>query len=90
VLEGVSFQYPGAPAPALCDITFTLRAGERVALVSENGSGKTTLAKILTGLFRPTAGTRGGVRRRDGKSWGNFWKLAQNLSTDFDIIPTCG
>ena len=56
VLEGVSFRYPQRPEPALRDISVTIRAGERVALVGENGSGKTTLVKVLTGLFRPTEG----------------------------------
>ena len=54
--EGVSFQYPGAPAPALADVTFHLRPGQSLALVGENGSGKTTLIKLLTRLYTPTAG----------------------------------
>ena len=55
-LEGVSFRYPQRPRPALRDVSFTVRAGERIALVGENGSGKTTLVKVLTGLYRPTSG----------------------------------
>jgi ATP-binding cassette subfamily B protein len=38
-------------------VSLTLRRGEVVALVGENGSGKTTLAKLVTGLYLPTAGT---------------------------------
>ena len=68
-VEGVSFRYRGAERDALHDVSVTLRAGRVVALVGENGSGKTTLAKVVAGLFRPTAGTlwwdRGvGVRER--------------------------
>ncbi len=54
--RGLSFRYPQAERSALEDVAFTIRPGERVALVGANGSGKTTLVKILLGLFRPTAG----------------------------------
>jgi ATP-binding cassette subfamily B protein len=54
--EGVSFTYPGAPRPALSGIDLHLRPGERVAIVGENGAGKSTLARLLLGLYPPTAG----------------------------------
>ncbi|MBP1886040.1 ABC transporter ATP-binding protein [Sinorhizobium mexicanum] len=38
------------------DVSFTLRAGETVALVGHNGAGKTTLIKLMLGLIRPTTG----------------------------------
>jgi ATP-binding cassette subfamily B protein len=57
IAAGVTFAYPGADEPALRDITVEIGRGEVVALVGENGSGKTTLAKILAGLYRPSAGT---------------------------------
>ncbi|NUH42860.1 ATP-binding cassette domain-containing protein [Streptomyces samsunensis] len=54
--RGLVFSYPGAESPALDGIDLELRRGEVVALIGENGSGKTTLARLLTGLYRPTAG----------------------------------
>lgn len=54
--ENVSFSYPDAGEPALEDINLHLRPGCSLALVGENGSGKTTLIKLLTRLYRPTAG----------------------------------
>jgi ATP-binding cassette subfamily B protein len=54
--DRVTFAYPGAARPVLDGIDLTLRPGERVALVGENGAGKTTLAKLLLGLYQPTAG----------------------------------
>jgi ATP-binding cassette subfamily B protein len=54
--ENVGFIYPGATIPALESIDLHVRRGESLALVGQNGSGKTTLIKLLTRLYRPTAG----------------------------------
>lgn len=54
--EDVGYRYPGAAAPALEHVSFTLHPGERVALVGMNGAGKTTLVKLLCGLYAPTSG----------------------------------
>jgi ATP-binding cassette subfamily B protein len=56
-VSGVGFRYPGATVPALSGIDLEVRRGELIVLVGENGSGKTTLAKLLAGLFAPTAGS---------------------------------
>jgi ATP-binding cassette subfamily B protein len=55
-LDHVSFTYPGQDTPALTDICCTLKAGSTVAVVGENGAGKSTMIKLLTGMYRPTAG----------------------------------
>jgi ATP-binding cassette, subfamily B, bacterial len=55
-LEHVGFTYPGQEAPALTDVCLNLKAGSTVAVVGENGAGKSTLIKLLTGMYRPTAG----------------------------------
>ncbi len=54
--RNVSFTYPGKQEPALCNISFTLRSGETIALVGRNGAGKTTLVKLLTRLYDPDEG----------------------------------
>ncbi|MDB4875712.1 MAG: transporter related [Gemmatimonadetes bacterium] len=56
VFEDVGFQYPGSDRWAVRHLSFTLGAGERVALVGENGAGKTTLTKLLARLYEPTEG----------------------------------
>lgn len=55
-VRNVSFAYEEG-AEVLSDVSFTMRRGERVALVSESGGGKTTLVSLLLGFYRPTAGT---------------------------------
>jgi ATP-binding cassette, subfamily B, bacterial len=54
--EDVGFRYPGAERWAVRHLTFTLRAGEVLALVGENGAGKTTLVKLLARLYDPDEG----------------------------------
>lgn len=49
-------RYPGSSQTALEDISFELKAGERVAVVGPNGAGKSTLFKVIAGVLQPTAG----------------------------------
>ena len=52
----VGFRYPGAEKWAVRHLSFSLRAGETLALVGENGAGKTTLVKLLARLYDPDEG----------------------------------
>src|SRR5687767_7731469 len=54
--EDVGFRYPGAERWAVRHATFTLKAGEVLALVGENGAGKTTIVKLLARLYDPDEG----------------------------------
>ncbi len=56
VFEDVGFRYPGADRWAVRHLSFTLPAGQVLALVGENGAGKTTLVKLLTRLYDPDEG----------------------------------
>jgi ATP-binding cassette subfamily B protein len=56
VFDDVGFRYPGADRWAVRHLSFTLQAGETLALVGENGAGKTTLVKLLTRLYDPDEG----------------------------------
>ncbi|ODT83989.1 MAG: ABC transporter ATP-binding protein [Pelagibacterium sp. SCN 64-44] len=54
--ENVGFRYPGTENWAIRHLSFTLQAGETLALVGENGAGKTTIVKLLTRLYDPDEG----------------------------------
>jgi ATP-binding cassette subfamily B protein len=54
--RNVTFTYPGKKQLALKQASFTIRAGETVALVGSNGAGKTTLVKLLARLYDPDEG----------------------------------
>jgi ATP-binding cassette, subfamily B, bacterial len=56
VFENVGYKYPGTDQWAVKNLSFTLRAGEKLALVGENGAGKTTIVKLLTRLYDPAEG----------------------------------
>ena len=55
VIENLSYIYPDG-TQALQDISLSLQAGERVALIGANGSGKSTLQLHLNGIFIPQIG----------------------------------
>ena len=56
--EGVHFAYPTrSDLVVLKDITFSLRAGERLAVVGPSGSGKSTIANLLSRFYLPHEGT---------------------------------
>jgi ABC-type multidrug transport system fused ATPase/permease subunit len=54
--EGITFRYPGAPAAALEDVSFTVKKGSMLGLVGLSGAGKSTLVNVLTGLLPPDRG----------------------------------
>lgn len=54
--EDVGFNYSNSERWANRHLNFTLKAGEKLALVGENGAGKTTLVKLLARLYEPTEG----------------------------------
>lgn len=53
--RNVSFSY-NANAPVVKSLSFTVRAGETVALVGRSGAGKSTIATLLPRFYDPDAG----------------------------------
>ena len=49
--EHVTFSYPGAEEPALCDVTFSAGPGEVTAIIGSTGSGKSTLVSLISRFY---------------------------------------
>src|SRR5260370_18824447 len=56
LLERLLQGKPRAVVKALDGVSFTVRRGETFSLVGESGCGKSTVARLVVGLYRPTAG----------------------------------
>ncbi|MBS1401626.1 MAG: ATP-binding cassette domain-containing protein [Oscillospiraceae bacterium] len=65
-IEHLTFTYPKAAAPALDDVSFSVREGEFFLLCGVSGGGKSTLLRHLKSVLTPY-GTRSGQVLLDGK-----------------------
>ncbi len=90
-LRHVSFSYPESGDAVLKDISFTIRPGERIALVGCNGAGKTTLVKLLCGLCHPTRGARGEilVNGRNVKEYDRevYYRMISAVFQNTSLLP---
>lgn len=55
-LKNISFGYDHISPALVQDLSFSLKPGQRVALVGSSGSGKSTIAKLASGLYQPWEG----------------------------------
>jgi ATPase subunit of ABC transporter with duplicated ATPase domains len=55
-VEKLGFSYPGTEQRLIDNFSFTIEAGERVAIIGPNGAGKTTLMRLLAGELAPGSG----------------------------------
>lgn len=60
------YQTPMGERTVLDDISFSVRPGEKIAVLGQNGAGKTTLVKLVAGVEPPTSGT---IHRGMSLSW---------------------
>lgn len=54
--EKVGFTYPGAEAPSVSDIDFSVEKGKTLGIIGGTGAGKTTIINLLTGFYDATEG----------------------------------
>lgn len=69
-VQGVYFAPRGAKKHTIKNISFTLEAGESMAIIGHSACGKTTLAKLMCGLWTPQVG----AIRIDGASLADWNK----------------
>ncbi|NTU79470.1 MAG: thiol reductant ABC exporter subunit CydC, partial [Chloroflexales bacterium] len=56
-ISGLSFSYPGAERPALCNVSARVAPGERLVVVGPSGAGKSTLVSLLLRYWEGYTGT---------------------------------
>lgn len=54
--KNVSFVYPNTGIKALDNVSFSIKKGEKLAILGKTASGKTTIAELLTRMFDVTSG----------------------------------
>jgi ATP-binding cassette subfamily B multidrug efflux pump len=55
--EDVTFSYPGAEEPAICNISFSARPGEVTAIIGGTGAGKSTLVSLIPRFYDVDSGS---------------------------------
>lgn len=55
--SNVHFAYPDQNEDTLNGVSFTIKPGEKVAILGQIGSGKSTIARLLLGLYSPRVGS---------------------------------
>ena len=53
----VSFTYPETQAPALQNVSFHIKSGDKVGIIGKVGAGKSTLAQLIASLYEPSDGS---------------------------------
>ena len=56
IFDRVTFKYEGAAEPAVSDISFHIRPGQKVSVIGGTGSGKSTLVSLMLCFHMPTEG----------------------------------
>jgi ATP-binding cassette, subfamily C, bacterial LapB len=55
--KNISFSYEESEHSALNNVSFSIKPGEKVAIIGRIGSGKSTISKLLLHLYEPTSGS---------------------------------
>ncbi|MET1031163.1 thiol reductant ABC exporter subunit CydC [Domibacillus tundrae] len=79
-LKDVTFRYPGETRPALQNVSISIPAGSKTAIVGPSGSGKSTVMQLLLDMYTVNAGTI----LLDGNSMGEI--QAENIWSKTNVV----
>ena len=83
-VENLAFSYPETDQIVLKEISFSIKAGQFVAIVGQSGAGKSTLVDLILGMYEPTNGcikVSGLTPREALKTWpGQISYVPQNIT----------
>ncbi len=87
-IENVSFTYDEADEPTLKNVSLSIKAGEKIAVVGVNGAGKSTLVKVISGLFLPQEG-KIKINGVDSTLFNRdeYYKLFSAIFQDVSLLP---
>jgi len=87
--RNVSFKYEGRDDWILRNITITIEAGEKIALVGSNGAGKTTFIKLLSRIYDPTEGdiyiNNVNLKEVDPEEWNSYLSVLLQDYMNYDL-----
>lgn len=80
--ENIDFHYPSRPDMQVLDhVSFSIKSGEKLALVGPSGAGKSTIANLILQFYDPTSGHI----TFDGKKAGNYRLM--DLRQQIALVP---
>lgn len=86
--EKVCYRYQGADKDTIHNLSFTIKAGEKIAIVGNNGAGKTTIIKLMCGIYRCTSGCIYiGEHRIEEYNRDELFKLYSTVFQDIHVMP---
>jgi len=84
-MRAVSIKKSYGEKKVLKDVNFTIRRGERIALIGPNGVGKSTFIKILMGMLQPDEGE---VKRNDMLDIGYYSQEFETFDLTKNVLDT--
>lgn len=55
--KNVTYYFKNSKYPSVDNISFRIKAGEKIGVIGQTGAGKSTILKLITGLLHPTKGS---------------------------------